>query len=71
MNKFFSFLAGAMCGAVVGSVAALLLTPAAGSDLRADAVTRWEEAIREGRQAMEEKKHELSVQFEQMKSGRE
>ncbi len=71
MNKFFSFLAGAMCGAVVGSVTALLLTPAAGTDLRAEAVARWEEAVREARQAMDEKRLELEAQFEQMKSGRE
>ena len=69
MNKFFGFLAGAMCGAIVGSVTALLLTPASGSELRHEAVNRWEEAKRQGRQAMEEKKQELSSQFEQMKSG--
>lgn len=71
MNKFFSFLAGAMCGAVVGSVAVLLLTPAAGTDLRAEAVSRWEDAMREARLAMDEKRHELEAQYEQMKSGRE
>ncbi len=71
MNKFFSFLAGAMCGVVVGSVTALLLTPASGTDLRAEATARWEEAMREARQAMDEKRLELEAQFEQMKSGRE
>jgi len=71
MNKFFSFLAGAMCGAVVGSVTALLLTPASGNELRTEATNRWEEALRQGRLAMEEKKQELNAQFQQMKSGRE
>ena len=52
MNKFFSFLAGAMCGAVVGSVTALLLTPASGNELRTEATNRWEEALRQGRLAM-------------------
>jgi gas vesicle protein len=69
MNKFFGFLAGAMCGAIVGSVTALLLTPASGNELRTEAVNRWEEAKRQGRLAMEEKKRELNAQFEQMKSG--
>ncbi|MBP8000018.1 MAG: YtxH domain-containing protein [Chloroflexi bacterium] len=69
MNKFFSFVAGAMCGAVVGSVAALLLTPASGNELRAEATARWEDALREARQAMEEKRHELEAQYEQMKQG--
>lgn len=34
MRRFSSFLVGAICGAVVGSVAALLLTPEAGDQLR-------------------------------------
>jgi len=34
MRRFASFVVGAMCGALVGSVAALLLAPAAGDDLR-------------------------------------
>ena len=69
MNKFFGFLAGAMCGAVVGSVTALLLTPASGNELRAEAIARWEEAMREARQAMEDKRHELEAQYEHMKHG--
>ncbi|MBK9050332.1 MAG: YtxH domain-containing protein [Chloroflexi bacterium] len=69
MNKFFGFLAGAMCGAIVGSVTALLLTPASGDALRAEAVARWEEAMREARQAMADKRQELEAQYEQMKHG--
>ena len=33
MNKFMGFMAGAVCGALVGAVAALLLTPASGPEL--------------------------------------
>lgn len=68
MNKLFGFLAGAMCGAVVGAAATLLFTPASGEQLRADAINRWEEALREARQAMEETQRELETQFEQMRS---
>ena len=42
MNKMFSFLAGTLCGALVGGVTALLLTPASGSDLKNDAINLWE-----------------------------
>lgn len=34
MRRFASFVVGAMCGALVGSVAALMLAPAAGDELR-------------------------------------
>lgn len=71
MNKFFSFLAGAMCGAIVGSVTALLLTPASGNELRNEVVNRLEEAKREAQAAKEERMRELKAQFEQMKSGGE
>lgn len=67
MNKLFSFLAGAICGALVGSVTALLLTPASGDELRSGVVTRWEEAMREAQQAMDETRRELETQFEQMR----
>ena len=64
MNKLFSFLAGAMCGALVGSVTVLFLTPASGEQLRADARARIERALAEARQAMEETRQEMEAQFE-------
>jgi gas vesicle protein len=69
MSKLFSFLAGMLCGALVGTVLALLLTPASGEQIRAQAADRWETAMSEARQAMEQKRHELEAQFEQMKAG--
>lgn len=69
MNRFMSFMAGAFCGMVVGSVAALLLAPSSGEQLRSDAVKRWEEALTEARQAMEDTRRELEQQFEQMQRG--
>lgn len=35
MRRFMTFLAGALCGALVGSVTALLLAPYSGEDLQA------------------------------------
>jgi gas vesicle protein len=34
MQRFFSFLAGAMVGGLFGATLAILLTPASGEDLR-------------------------------------
>lgn len=69
MNKIFNFLAGAFCGAIVGATAALLMTPASGHQLRHDAMSRWEEALKEAQAAMEETRQDLQAQFEQMKEG--
>ena len=69
MNKIFSFFAGALCGALVGGVTALLLTPASGNSLKEDAQARWQEALREANLAMEEKRQELETQFSQASRG--
>jgi len=66
MNKMLSFAAGAICGAIVGATAALLLAPESGQDLRSDVVKRWEDALAEAKQAMEETRADLQSQFEQM-----
>lgn len=64
MKRVFSFLAGALCGAVVGGVATLLLTPASGEDLRTQAEQHWQNAKSEAQLAMEERRRELEEQFE-------
>jgi gas vesicle protein len=69
MNKLFSFMAGAMCGALIGGVTALLLTPASGSDLREQAIGRWETAKQEAQQARAQTRQQLESEFERMKSG--
>lgn len=69
MNKVFSFLAGGLCGGLIGAAAALLLTPSSGEELRASAQARWEEAMSEAQRAREETYQELTAQFEQMKQG--
>lgn len=69
MNKLFSFLAGALSGALVGAVLGLLLTPASGEELRTEVTNRFQNAIEEGRKAMEETNRTMTEQFEQMKGG--
>ena len=70
MNKMFSFMAGALCGALIGSVTALLLTPASGTQLKSNVQDRWDTALADAHQAKENKQHELELQFEQAKRGR-
>ncbi len=69
MNKIFGFLAGAMCGAIVGAVAALLLTPESGSKIRSEARQRFDELLAEGRKAAAQRRSELMDEFETMKRG--
>ena len=69
MNKFWSFAAGALCGALVGSVTVMLLTPSSGDELIAAARQRWEDAINEGKKAMEARQKELEAEFERLKRG--
>ena len=69
MNKFLSFLAGVICGALVGAGVALLLAPESGEELRADVAKRWEDALAEAKQAMEDTRADLQAQFEQMQKG--
>jgi len=44
------------------------LAPSSGEQMRNQATNRWETAMSEARRAMEQKRHELEAQFEQMKS---
>ncbi|WP_420627215.1 YtxH domain-containing protein [Candidatus Leptofilum sp.] len=69
MNKVFSFMAGAICGALVGGVTALLLTPSSGNDLREQAVARWEAARQQAEEARAQTRQQLETEFEQMKTG--
>ena len=47
MGKVMGFLAGAVCGALVGGVAALLLTPASGTELVQNVEERWQLTLSE------------------------
>ncbi len=63
MHKLMSFMTGAICGALVGAVAALLLTPASGEELLHSAEERWQLTKNEARRAMEERRMELETQY--------
>jgi gas vesicle protein len=67
MNKFMSFVTGAIAGAVVGAAVALLLTPASGDELQ-EQTRDWMESLwGDARRAAEEKRSELEDQLTTLK----
>jgi gas vesicle protein len=64
-----SFLAGALCGVLVGGVTGLLLAPYAGSELRKNLQSRVDSLVVKGQQAAALKRAELEAQFEAFKQG--
>ena len=66
MSRILAFTAGALCGAMVGAVAALLLAPMSGSELQEQTRKRVEEIVAEGRRAAEERRADLERQLRQM-----
>ncbi len=68
MSKVTGFLAGMMSGAIVGSVAALLLAPMSGEDLQLRARDRWDSLVEDAKTAAESKRVQLESQLEAMKA---
>ena len=69
MRKLFNFLGGAISGALVGAVAALLMAPASGDELRGTAQSRLDAFLDEIRQTSAERRAELEAQLEALKRG--
>ena len=67
MNKVMGFMAGAICGVLVGAVPALLFPPASGSELIHSAEERLQLTKSEARLAMEQRKLELETQYQSAK----
>lgn len=63
-----SFTAGLICGAVVGAVAALMTTPASGTEMTAEAKRRWDEATAEAKKAQEATRLRLEREYNQLRS---
>ena len=67
MRKLVGFVAGAMCGAIVGAVAALLLAPSSGIEMRQNVRASVNAVLSEGRQAAASRRAELEAQFAALK----
>lgn len=68
MRKMMGFLAGAICGALVGSVSALLLAPMSGKELQHQARDRFDDLVDDARGAAEAKRVQLKAQLETLKA---
>jgi gas vesicle protein len=71
MNKFMGFLAGAFCGALIGSVTALLFAPMSGKELQAQAKDRFDNMIEETRYAAQAKQAELQAKLSDLTASRQ
>ena len=67
MRKFFAFLAGILCGAVVGGATALLLAPMSGKDLQDEIAVRIYQLKVEIEAAVDEQEKRLRAEFERLK----
>ena len=68
MSKVTCFLAGMMSGAIVGSVAALLLAPMSGRELQSKAREEFDELVEDAKSAAETKRVQLEAQLEALKA---
>ena len=69
MRRTISFFAGVIAGALVGSVAALLLAPQAGGELQERIRARAQQLIDEGRRAAAAHRSVMEAQLESFKRG--
>jgi len=63
MRKFMSFVVGAICGAAVGAVVALVLAPASGEKIMRDVQAKWNEVMDEARKAQKETQEQLEQEL--------
>ncbi len=68
MGKVTGFLAGMMSGAIVGSVAALLMAPMSGRELQSRAREEFDELLDDAKSAAETKRVQLEAQLESLKA---
>lgn len=68
MGKVTGFLAGMMSGAIVGSVAALLMAPMSGRELQLRAREEFDELLDDAKSAAETKRVQLEAQLESLKA---
>lgn len=67
MRRFMNFVAGAFCGALVGSVVALLLAPYAGDELRQQVAGRFETLQQDMNEAYRARRAQLEAELEALR----
>ena len=68
MRRFMSFFAGALCGALVGSVTAILLAPASGDELRLQIRQKIENFGDEVKDAYQARVTQLETELENLRA---
>ena len=68
MNRFLSFFAGIVSGALVGAVVAVLLAPSSGEDLRIQLQERASYVQEEVKKAASDRRAELEEQLATLRS---
>lgn len=68
MRRFMSFIAGALCGALVGSVTAILLAPYSGEELRNQIRLRTETFRDEVKEAYDARVAQLEAEIESLRT---
>lgn len=68
MNRFLSFFAGVVSGALVGAVIAIIMTPVSGEDLRIQIQERASYVQDEVKKAAAERRAELEEQLAALRS---
>lgn len=69
MQRFFSFLAGLLTGALIGAVAALLLTPMSGQEMTGEVRGRAEKIAADVKSAIDTERQRLEAELEALKRG--
>jgi len=69
MRSFFSFLTGALSGAIVGVAAALLLAPSSGQRLRGDLGSRAQTVLADLKTSVASERKRLEEELEIMRHG--
>ena len=70
MRRFMAFLTGSLCGALIGAVAALLLAPYSGGEIRQRTRERLNAFREDVREAYDARREQLETELESLRRSR-
>ena len=66
MKKLINFFLGALLGAAIGGILAILFAPGIGSDTRSALIQKFNEVSFQVRQSMEQRRKELEQEIQKL-----